>query len=376
MRRALLAIVLVQALSAAARADGAFPDSFALFAPSDQAGALRLATNFGLVVSSDGAQSWHYVCENAIIAFASLYTEGPDDALYAVSTLGLVGSRDGGCTWTTAQGSLTLSAVDDVFADPSDGMHLLAIARVVGDGGIAGNTSLYESRDGGLTFGAPIYTPPSTRTITGVEIARSDPRTIYLTMYQSGPHPYVARSNDGGGSFTVIDEGALGNRFPRLIAVDPTNSQRLFLRLGGGPNGDDLGISEDGGATVVSPLTVPGQMTAFLLRTDGTILVGGNTPTAWRSTDGGQSFAAWPIGLHLRGLAERAGQLYAVGDDIADHGALFLVRRRRHLHAHFALRRHPRARSVRTGGRHLRRAVGRAPTSHQSRLSTAARRPT
>src|SRR5438105_564903 len=84
------------------------------------------------------------------------------------------GMGGGGCTWQTAQGALALSAVDDVFADPSDAMNVLAIARVVGDGGTAGATQLYQSRDGGRSFGAPIYTPVPGRTLTGVEIARSD----------------------------------------------------------------------------------------------------------------------------------------------------------------------------------------------------------
>src|SRR6184192_1327229 len=77
MRRALGAMILV---SVAAHADGAFPDAFAMFAPADQANTLRMATNFGLVFSNDGAQTWHYVCEQAVITFATLYAEGPDDA--------------------------------------------------------------------------------------------------------------------------------------------------------------------------------------------------------------------------------------------------------------------------------------------------------
>jgi hypothetical protein len=302
-----------------AHADGAFPDSFALFAPSDQAGTLRLATNFGLVFSTDGAQTWHYVCEQAVITFASLYAEGPDDALYAVSRLGLVSSRDGGCTWTTARGALAMSAADDVFADPSDAMHVLAIAEVLQDGGTLAATQLFESRDGGLTFGGPLYTPAPQRTLTGIEIARSDANTMYLTMYDPGPHPWLAKSSDGGAHFSEIDLG--GADFPRLIAIDPQNPQRIFLRLGG-RDGDVLGISTDGGATVLRPLTVPGKMSAFLLRPDGTILVGG-TSGAWRSTDGGMSFSDWPVGLHLRGLAERAGLLYLVGDDKLDKAALF-----------------------------------------------------
>jgi hypothetical protein len=316
-------MVLVVSSGGLARADGAFPDSFALFAPADKPFTLRLATNFGLVLSDDAGEHWYFVCERAAIAFATLYSEGPDDALYAVSTLGLVSSRDNACVWSTAQGSLMLSAVDDVFPDPSDAQHVLAIARVVGDAGTAGDTMLYESHDGGLTFGAPIYTPTPGRVITGVEIAASDPKTIYMTMYDNGPHPWFARSVDGGANFTLFDLG--GTAAPRLIKVDPQNPQRVFLRMQP-TDGEALSVTTDGGNTFTTPLTVTGKMTAFLLRSDGTLLVGSvlrDMAQSWRSTDNGATFADWPIGLHLRGLAERGTRLFAVGDDVLDKGALW-----------------------------------------------------
>jgi hypothetical protein len=152
-----------------------------------------------------------------------------------------------------------------------------------------------------------------------VEISRSDPQTIYVTMYDPGPHAWIARSTDGGAHFTDIDLGS--SELPRLIAVDPQNPMRLFLRLGG-TAGEALGISVDGGATVQRPLTVAGKLSAFLLRQSGTILVG-STTGAWRSTDNGATFPQWPIGLHLRGLNERAGRLYLAADDVIDHAALF-----------------------------------------------------
>jgi hypothetical protein len=315
-----LALVLTLA-SSTARANGAFPDSLGLYLPGGDGSHFALATNFGLVVSNDAGASWHLVCENAVISFASLYALGPDNAIYAVSTLGLVASRDGACSFQAAAGSLTLAAVDDVFPDPTDAMHVWALARQIGDGGLIQDSALYESTDGAASFGDPRWRPPSGHVLKGVESARSDPKTLYVTSYAPGPHPYLARSTDGGASFLLVDQGALGASILRIIAVDPKNPQRLFLRVTK-RDGESLGVSDDGGATVRDALDVPSALTAFLLRADGSVLVGARDGTAFRSSDGAQTFAPWTVPIHLRGLAEHAGTIYAVGDNTIDGFAI------------------------------------------------------
>src|SRR5207244_3129535 len=110
----------------------------------------------------------------------------------------------------------------DVFFDPGDARHVLAVAHGVFDGGSM--PGLFESRDGGAGFGAPLFALGGGEgTITGVEIARSAPRTIYLTVYHStGVPPALLRSDDGGASFAAAGTWPAGdNTVLRILAVDP-----------------------------------------------------------------------------------------------------------------------------------------------------------
>jgi hypothetical protein len=77
--------------AALARADGAFPDSQALFLPGDQPNRFLLSTNFGIVESVNGAQTWDIMCEYAMLSpNAYLYQmgPGPDHRLLALTTAG------------------------------------------------------------------------------------------------------------------------------------------------------------------------------------------------------------------------------------------------------------------------------------------------
>ena len=118
------------ALAAAARADGAFPNSQNIMTPAapppDRAG-----TNFGLVISSDNGRSWTWSCEQPLNAFATLYQFGPSPAnrLFAVSHQGVIASDDLGCSWSAASGLAAGVAPLDVFADPTDASRVLRSRR-------------------------------------------------------------------------------------------------------------------------------------------------------------------------------------------------------------------------------------------------------
>src|SRR5204863_3436230 len=61
-----LALVGLLALPAAARADGAFPDSMSIFLPPGRPHEMLVATTFGLLVSVDDGRRWELVCEEAV----------------------------------------------------------------------------------------------------------------------------------------------------------------------------------------------------------------------------------------------------------------------------------------------------------------------
>jgi photosystem II stability/assembly factor-like uncharacterized protein len=310
-----------------ARADGAFPASLSVIVPADRPHETTLATNFGLISSNDDGHTWTWICETAVTSGGFLYQVGPapQDRLFALTGAGsLVYSDNRACGWTVASGAVAMGSVSDVFPDPTDSQHVLGIVSPNGVGNQKTYT-LIESRDGGATFAVKFMAGP-TDVLTGVEIARSDPNTIYLTAY-TGPNltPELLRSNDGGAGWQATDLSAgLGASDVSLVAVDPTNATRVFLRVTT-QVGDELAVL-DAGTAVRTPVSLPGgSLTAFVRTPAGPILVAGAVNMEaflYRSTDGGMTFARLAGAPHLRALAERAGVLWGAADNIVDGFAL------------------------------------------------------
>jgi hypothetical protein len=319
----------------AARANGAFPDSLQIVLPADRPQQIILATNFGLIFSDDDGVTWTWSCEQMQTMNGFGYAVGPSpgDRLYSLSTLlGLAISDDGSCSWSLSGGAFAQVLAKDYFPDPVDATRVLAIGATAG---VQPTYGLYASHDGGATFDAPFYTAPAGGVLIGVESARTDPMTIYASMYTttaSAPsiHPQLLRSTDGGQTFAALDvEAALGPNKVRIIAVDPGDPSTLTLRvIGTDTNFESVAISHDAGQTFAEPVTVQnGSITAYAHLASGTILVGtvvNADGVGFRSTDGGTTFQPWPGVPHLRALAERGGKLYAAPNNYSDGWAIGL----------------------------------------------------
>jgi hypothetical protein len=310
-----------------AAADGAFPDSMQIFVPADAPHRIILATNFGLIISDDDGATWEWSCEPRNDDSTILYQKAasPSQRIFAVLIAHpMVYSDDLACTWTASGGSLASLVARDAFTDPTSAEHVLAAAVAPAD--MLQPSSVYRSTDGGLTFGPALISGPAGGDILGVENAVSDPATMYVSMYGTADKmldPVLARSSDSGVTWSSTDLGPMvGPAAVRIIAVDPTNPRRLFLRVGNPSGGEKLGVSTDGGLTVTEPVSVDKQLTAFARLASGTILVAGldspNIAVGYRSTDDGATFVPWTKPPHLRALAERAGKLYAAADNVFD----------------------------------------------------------
>lgn len=312
-----------------ARADGAFPDSQSILTPAALPHEIALATNFGLVLSTDDGGTWTWTCEQTLNAYGGLYQMGapPRNRLYAVAPAGLVFSDDSACTWSLASGAVSGMNVLDAFPDPSNPDRVFVVAAETADGGIT--YALFESIDGGATVSTLRYTADAGDHITGVEIARSDPTVVYVTLTSGTTFtPKLGRSTDGGKTWQLHDLGAAlgaGITSIRLMAVDPQDATRAFLRVGGAA-GELIAVTSDGGATVQMPLSFPGGIvSAFARLDDGRVIVGGVMgvdPVAFASSDHGATFTPLPAPPHLRALGARGALLYAVADDVADGYAI------------------------------------------------------
>ncbi len=321
MLRGLLIAFVVSSGAQAASANGAFPDAVQVLLAGDD---VVLATNFGLVLSENG--TWRWTCEHDTSLGGFLYQRlaPPSPRVMALSNSGLVYSDDIGCTWVATDQPRSVFPYD-FFPDPGDPRRVLVLATLPTDGGTR-TSALFESNDGGLTLGRILYQPDAGRVLASVEVARSDPRLIYLTVAPNGPRegPQVARSADGGTTWEVRDPGAGAGADLRIAAVDPGDPDTLYFRritLGT----EDLAISRDRGASIANSLVAPGRLSAFLRMDDGTLMIAAIESTTghlYRSTDDGRTFAELPRPIRVRGFAERNGKVFAAADNLRDGFAL------------------------------------------------------
>ena len=337
----MLGVVVGRAIPA--HADGAFPASQAVLLPRDRPQEIILATTFGLLVTEDDGATWQYVCEtDTTTSNAGQYIVGPPpgDRIYAVSDWGAPVTGDDACTWMLGAGPIAeAQSIVDVFPDPSDASRAFAIASFATDGGDS-LMAVYRSTDGGLTYSGPLFTAPVGFDLQGIEVAASAPEKVYATFYErNGVHPRLARSDDGGDSWTTSDiEPGVGSAVPFLAGVDPTDPETLYLRISSAPGEANafqgLAITTDGGATWTVPLLVQGQgaaLVGFARRPDGSLLAVGSlagptlntgVPTIFRSDVGRKIFTSESLSFHPVGLGQRDGTLFVAANNFVDGFAL------------------------------------------------------
>lgn len=325
--------------STAVRANGAFPDSQGLLLPADRPNEVMLATTFGVVMSLDGGQTWTYSCEmmtNGMLA--AFYNIGPPprDRVFAITDIAFIYTDDHACTWGKAGGMLAGKPPVDYFPDVSNANRVWAALAPAGG---TGAYTIIESLDAGATFNTVRFTSAVGDAITGVELSKSDANTAYVTL-RSGTNftPKLAMTKDGGATWMTRDlsaMAAIGNANIRLVSIDPTNPNKIFLRVSipsGAAKGDGIALSLDGGATFVSPppVAVPGGvLNAFTRLSTGTLLVAGIDGirnVIFRSTNGGTTFTELDAPL-VRGLSQRDGVAYAASsDDASDPNGFALAK--------------------------------------------------
>jgi hypothetical protein len=320
-----LAVAMAGVAPRDARANGAFPDSQSVLTPGARPNEISLVTNFGVVASHDGGHTWLWSCEQDTNALGYLYqyNAAPQNRLFAVANQNLVFSDDATCGWSIAKGMIAGLGATDFFPDPTDANRVLALAF-----DYASSTYLVlQSTDAGTTFTSKLYTSDAKATMTGIEIARSDPKTVYVTLTAATTNaPMLGHSTDGGATWKFTDlTSVLGAGTPSIIAVDPTNAQSVLLLFKG--TKQSLAVSQDGGQTVTSSMTTAGYFTSATRTGSGAILVAGvdasTNPVLYRSTDHGATFQT--VGTqppHIRAMSARGNQIYAAADNFSDGYAL------------------------------------------------------
>ena len=318
---------VVLGMAATARADGAFPAPEAVLVPADNPQEIFLVTNFGVVLSEDSGASWSWSCEQDANALGTLYQLGPAPRrrLFAVANEQVVYSDDATCSWQAAGGLLAGQAVSDLFPDPTNADRVIAV-------GVANTTSsVFESADGGATFGTMLYQPSDGDTVSSVEIARSDPGVVYVALLDQDQHPKLARTGDAGAHWTVTDLSAdLGLGLLRIIAVDPSDADTVLLRWSSMEGGEAARLdprrrrerlrsrcrSRTTSPRLPECPTAPWSLSA-VVAVSPAMKAG-----LFVSQDDGLTFQENDSVPGVLALAQRDGVLYAAADNFADGYAL------------------------------------------------------
>jgi len=261
---------------------------------------LFCSANWRNIFSADGGTSWEERSHGADITCAHDIQFADGKVYVTAMDEGLLVSDNRGATWRQL---CPLKWSDDISG------HQWRV-RLLPNGGILTTVSPWSgqpnavmlSTDGGQTFqkqtaGLPDYIPRP-NSMWGQGYARAlavdpnHPQVIYLGI-DGDAEP--AKNLSGGGIFRSTDGGRTWQQLPNQpgsrrmfygLAVDPTDSKRLFWGAAG--QGGGVWRSDDGGGSWSRVFSNESWVFNLEVTPDGTIYAGGNN--LWRSTDHGQTW--------------------------------------------------------------------------------------
>jgi photosystem II stability/assembly factor-like uncharacterized protein len=257
-----------------AKLAGGLPDLYAgVLAVHPQNGTLLANPGVeGIWRSSDGGDSWARVASDPGGVNALLFHPTGNIAWGVTSQRGCVRSGDGGVTWApTSNTNLPLNQFGlGPFAFDGTKLYLGTDGRGV-----------YVSTDNGDSWTQATSTGlagVSGAGVTNLASTPSRPGVVFAETAFAG----VFRSTDGGSTFTKLEPGGSGTRYPAL-ALDPANAQTIFVSANetqGGPGGLFKSIDDGQSWSTFGPSTVP--INAVGVAPDGTIYAGTIGQGVWR----------------------------------------------------------------------------------------------
>lgn len=326
-------------VASTASANGRIPAANRIvFSPTNPNLVITRAT-YGILPSYDDGRTWSFLCEDAL-GLPQMATEDPAMGLTAENALvaglqmpaGLEVSRDNGCNWTCAAGSLANESIVDIAVRP-DAPHTvvtLTNTPLPADAGGGTYSQVFRSTDDGASW-APIGAPLDPSVIaTTLDVAPSDPHRLYVSATRGfGPTRTASL-------FESTDDGATWTEWPAPLdpatetsiyigAVDPSDADRVYLRTNG-TSRLFVTVPSDAGLSFQAVLTLTGEMLGFALSPDGSkIYAGSEIDGLFVGDRSSMTFVhqqsivlgteAGSGDIHVQCLAARAGELWACADE-------------------------------------------------------------
>jgi hypothetical protein len=341
-RQALRKAPLVSALalslvSGEARANGRYPAAGQIAVHPKDPKTLLVRATYGIMLSSDGAKTWGWICEPAV-GYGNV--EDPMMAFTADGTLlagifeGLSIGQPNGCTWGFYP-PLKDKYVIDLAVDKVDPTKaVLVISNSAGQDD-AGQpffvTQLWQSSDTGKTWAQAGTSMPAQFLALTVDTAPSNPERVYVSGRYGAPNYLgaIERSDDRGVTWQKLAvPGADSTHLPYIGGVDPNDPDVVYVRLLADPN-DSLLVSKDGGLTWMTIFTATGKLAGFAISPDGaTVAIGGPgiVPDAgvppggagiWTAPSNSLAFTK-VSSIGAKCLTWAPGALYACADEFLD----------------------------------------------------------
>jgi photosystem II stability/assembly factor-like uncharacterized protein len=143
---------------------------------------------------------------------------------------------------------------------------------------------------------------------------------VYATSASlSGGTAKFLASTDSGVTWTSTALELPSATEPRILAVDPADEKKVYLRIFGATT-DEIRMTSDGGRTFETILPpIAGQMSSFLRASDGTLYAGTRSGKLYTRAATASEFTVRDA-PHLRCLGQRFGtaRIYGCGDMLVD----------------------------------------------------------
>ena len=245
----------------------------------------------GLFSGTPGGPAWTPIPGTLGAGYiAGLAVSSPPETLVAAVDRSFSGalyvSRNHGVSWSAPRGLPRLLAIDELVQDGGDRRTLYLLARV-DPGNFSGLPILARSRDGGVSF--TIVRRWSVDERAGLWTSRVGAGPLYL---MSGGQ--LAVSTDQGSTFSPVGPVVVPGANYVILRGSEAGAPTFYAAVGRDAFPDRLYASEDGGLSWEKRLSFgesnrfTGALTASI--EDPRLVLFGSVE-AWRSTDGGRSFA-------------------------------------------------------------------------------------